>query len=125
MQNSRLKTKNTIKSSVIHYWKGMGISNSKYGVCRSFDILYFQSKSEVWLNFDNMYFHANFWLKVKNTLTSSVILYWKARLIQNTKFKVVESNVDNLYSHENPQVKSKKIKCYTPVKSSGHGESKT
>ena len=41
------------------------------------------------------------------------------------KFKVVESNVDNLYFRENPQVKSKKIKCYTPVKSSGHGESKT
>jgi hypothetical protein len=110
---------------MIHYWKGMGISNLKYGVCRSFDILYFQSKSEVWLNFDNMYFHANFWLKVKNNLTSSVILYWKARLIHNLKFKVAESNVDNLYSHENPQVQSKKIKCYTPVKGSGHGESKT
>ena len=53
-------------------------------------------------------FMQNLWLKVKNTLTSSVILYWKARLIQNPKFKVVESNVDNLYSHANPQVKSKK-----------------
>ena len=53
-------------------------------------------------------FMQNLWLKVKNTLTSSVILYWKARLIQNPKFKVVERNVDNLYSHANPQVKSKK-----------------
>ena len=53
-------------------------------------------------------FMQNLWLKVKNTLTSSVILYWKGRLIQNPKFKVVESNVDNLYSHANPQVKSKK-----------------
>jgi len=38
---------------------------------------------------------------------------------------VVESNVDNLYSNTNPQVKSKKIKFYTPVKRSCHGESKT
>ena len=53
-------------------------------------------------------FMQNLWLKVKNTLTSSVILYWKARLVQNSKFKVVESNVDNLYSHANPQVKCKK-----------------
>ena len=53
-------------------------------------------------------FMQKLWLKVKNTLTSSVILYWKARLIQNSKFKVVESSVDNLYSLANPQVKSKK-----------------
>ena len=53
-------------------------------------------------------FMQNLWLKVKNTLKSSVILYWKARLIQNPKFMVVESNVDNLYSHANPQVKSLK-----------------
>ena len=51
--------------------------------------------------------------------------WWKARLIQNPKSKVVESNVDNLYSQANPQVKSEKIKCHTAVKSSGHGESKT
>ena len=50
----------------------MGIPNSKYGIWRYFDILYFQAKS-----------------------------------------------------HANPQVKSKKNQCYTSVKSSGHGESKT
>ena len=62
-------------------------------------------------------FMQNLWLKVKNTLTSSVILYWKTRLIQNPKFKVVESNVDNLYSHANPQVKSKKSQVlYTSEK---------
>ena len=55
-------------------------------------------------------FMQNLWLKVKNTLTSSVILYWKARLIQNLTFKVV----DNIY----PQVKSfKKIQVsYTSEK---------
>ena len=50
-----------------------------------------------------------------NILESGVILCWKARLIQNSKFKVVESNVDNLYSHANPQVKSKKNQAQVVV----------
>ena len=32
-------------------------------------------------------FMQNLWLKVKNILTSSMILYWKARLVQNPKFR--------------------------------------
>ena len=107
---SLIKIKNTLTSCVILYWKARLIQNPKFYIGSNFDNLYLNTKSLI---------------KIKNTLTSSVIHYWKARLIQNPKFKVVESNVDNLYSLANLQVKSKKIKCYTLVKSSGHGESKT
>ena len=68
MQNLRLKAKYTIKSSVIHYRKAMGIPNSKYGVWRYFDILYFQAKSEVWSNFDNVYFHSKSLIESKKYL---------------------------------------------------------
>ena len=65
MQNLRLKAKYTIKSSVIHYRKAMGISNSKYGVWRYFDILYFQAKSEIWLYFAKSLIKSKKYLNIK------------------------------------------------------------
>ena len=91
-KNLRLKVIKDKKSCVIHHWKTQVKYNAKF---------------EVWSNFDNAYFHAKSLIKsLKNALISSVILYWNARFIQNPKFKVVESNVDNLHSPANPQIKS-------------------
>ena len=106
MKKIRFRVKNILTSSTILYWKARLVQNPKFRWLKAMLTIYTLMQI-LRLKVKKIYtFMQNLWLKVKKTLTLIRILYWKARLIQNPKFKVVESNVDNLYSHANPQVKS-------------------